>query len=175
MSCLGRGFLRFLPWSFVGFRRLPKTSKGGEFGHPPSLRYGAARPGRWRLSKVPNHGLNMSPYGALNFNGRWNYRDVTPPELGDKRRTVPVSTGVTGHPSARRQVPSVAPRRGAPFFLRYVKDQRPYHGPGAGSGGRQSPPRRRENSMRGREIVILRENKNLGGANFVFLRNRVWG
>jgi len=86
----------------------------------------------------------MSPYGALNFNGRWNYRDVTPPELGDKRRTVPVSTGVTGHP-------------------------------GAGSGGRQSPPRRRENSMRGREIVILRENKNLGGANFVFLRNRVWG
>ena len=39
----------------------------------------------------------------------------------------------------------------------------------------KSPPRRRENSMRDRKIVILRENRNSGGAKILFFAKfRFW-
>ena len=87
-------------------------------------------------------------------------------------------TGVTNHPrmpapSSKCQRPAIAALRRGKSGKPHVKEPRPQSWPHANSGRPQGladckVSRRRENSMCDRKTVILRENKNSGGAKILF-------
>ena len=93
--------------------------------------------------------------------------------VGRETPHLPVPTGVTDDPSARHQMPLAAPGRDAAIVFAMSKIAGRIGGQLAG-GGRLlgladcKVPRRRENSMGTRKIVILRKNRNSGGAKILF-------